>query len=43
MLGNGETLIDADAGQLMASQVIDYIAASGGIDEMPVGKRIVMP
>lgn len=42
MLGNGETLIDAAAGTLMASQVIDYIAENGGIGEMPVGERIVI-
>lgn len=41
MLANGETLVDAAAGTLMASQVIDYIAANGGIGEMTVGERIV--
>ncbi|WP_372423707.1 bifunctional metallophosphatase/5'-nucleotidase [Salinarimonas chemoclinalis] len=42
MLAGGETLVDAAAGQLMASQVIDYIAANDGIGEMTVGERIVI-
>ncbi|WP_029029687.1 bifunctional metallophosphatase/5'-nucleotidase [Salinarimonas rosea] len=42
MLANGETLVDAAAGQLMASQVIDYIAANDGIGEATVGERIVV-
>lgn len=42
MLDNGETLIDGAAGTLMASQVIDYIAANGGVGEMTVGERIVI-
>jgi 5'-nucleotidase/UDP-sugar diphosphatase len=42
MLANGETLVDAAAGQLMASQVIDYIAAQGGIGTDVIGDRIVV-
>lgn len=42
MLASGETLVDAAAGQLMASQVIDYIAANGGIGTDVVGDRIIV-
>ena len=42
MLGNGETLIDAAAGTLMASEVIDYIAAQDGIGTDVIGDRIVV-
>ncbi|MGJ3265561.1 MAG: bifunctional metallophosphatase/5'-nucleotidase [Salinarimonas sp.] len=42
MLANGETLVDAAAGQLMASQVIDYVVANGGIGTDMIGDRIVV-
>lgn len=42
MLGNGETLVDAAAAQLMASQVIDYVVANGGIGTDVIGDRIVI-
>jgi 2',3'-cyclic-nucleotide 2'-phosphodiesterase (5'-nucleotidase family) len=40
MLAEGKVLIDANAGQFMASQVMDYIDAAGDVAPAPVGRIV---